>query len=84
MRQENVGTVAVEMKASRHQYVRAGTMMEVVTWVQNVRPKTFTFRHQVSDMKSGQPLYSGAVTALLLDLAARKTVELPASISASP
>ncbi|MEP1206515.1 MAG: acyl-CoA thioesterase [Rhizobiaceae bacterium] len=84
MRQENVGTVAVEMKASRHQSVRAGTMMEVVTWVQEVRPRTFTFRHQVSDMKTGQALYSGAVTALLLDLAARKTIQLPASIAATP
>ena len=77
MRQENRGSVAVEMKASRHQEVRAGTILEVVTWVEEIRSKTFTFRHQVSDMANGQPLYSGAVTALLMDMKVRKAVELP-------
>lgn len=77
LRQENRGSVAVEMKASRHNQVRAGMMLEVVTWAEQVRAKTFTFRHQVSDTRTGQPLYSGAVTALLIDLKARKAVELP-------
>ena len=77
MREHNLGTVAVEMKASRHREVRAGTLMEVVTWAEEARPKTITFRHQVSDMQGGQPLFSGAVTALLMDLEARRAVELP-------
>ena len=35
------------------------------------------FCHQVSDMQTGTALYSGAVTALLMDLTTRKAVELP-------
>ena len=77
MGQQNLGSVAVEMKASRHQVIRAGMMLEVVSWVEQVRTKTFTFRHQVNDLKTAQPLYSGAVTALLMDLKARKTVLVP-------
>ncbi len=77
LRQSNLGTVAVEMKASRHDEARVGVMLEVVTWVEEIRAKTLTFRHQVSDMATGRPLYSGAVTALLMDLKTRKAVELP-------
>ena len=77
MRERNLGTVAVEMKASRHHEVRAGALMEVVSWAEETRPKTITFRHQVSDMEGGQPLFSGAVTALLMDLKTRRAVELP-------
>ena len=77
MRDNNLGTVAVEMKASRHLFARAGTMLEVVTWLETLGNKTFSLHHQMSDMKSGEPLYSGAVTALLMDLNARKAVPLP-------
>ena len=77
MREHNLGTVAVEMKASRHQEVHAGALMEVVTWAEEARDKTITFRHQVSDMEGGQPLFSGAVTALLMNLSSRRAVTLP-------
>ncbi|NKB53060.1 MAG: hypothetical protein GKR97_12695 [Rhizobiaceae bacterium] len=77
MRQLDLGTVAVEMKASRHNEARVGTMLEVVTWVESIQAKTMTFRHQVGDLATGLPLYSGAVTALLMDLKTRKAIELP-------
>ncbi|MEP0944639.1 MAG: thioesterase family protein [Rhizobiaceae bacterium] len=77
MRDNNLGTVAVEMKASRHKHTRVGTMIEVVTWLEALGNKTFSFRHQISDMASGETLYSGAVTALLMDLTKRRAVPLP-------
>ena len=78
MRENNLGTVAVEMKATRHQDISPGMAVEVVTWPTALGRKTFSFRHQVNDVVSGAALYSGAVTALLLDLKLRKTIELPA------
>jgi acyl-CoA thioester hydrolase len=77
MNQNNKGSVAVEMKASRHNPAKTGMMIQVTTWLQQVREKTLTFRHQVDEMGSGKPLYSGAVTALLMDLKLRKAVVLP-------
>ena len=77
MHDNNLGTVAVEMKATRHGHVRVGTMLEAVTWLEALGNKTFSFRHQISDMASGEALYSGAVTALLMDLNARRAVTLP-------
>ena len=80
MHDNRLGTVAVEMKASRHKLIPVGTMLEVVSWLEAIGNKTFSFRHQVSDMESGDPLFSGAVTALLLDLDARKAVPLPSGM----
>ena len=77
MHDNGLGTVAVEMKATRHAHVRVGTMLEAVTWLEALGNKTFSFRHQISDMASGEALYSGAVTALLMDLKERRAVVLP-------
>ena len=77
MRENNLGSVAVEMKASRHKTAKVGTMIEVVTWLEALSNKTFSFRHQISDLASGETLYSGAVTALLMDLDTRRAVPLP-------
>lgn len=77
MHDNGLGTVAVEMKATRHMHVRVGTMLEAVTWLESLGNKTFSFRHQISDMASGEALYSGAVTALLMDLKERRAVVLP-------
>jgi acyl-CoA thioester hydrolase len=77
MRDNGLGTVAVEMKTSRHSPARVGTMLEVVTWLEALGNRTFSFRHQVSDMANGEALYSGAVTALLMDLKARRAAPLP-------
>lgn len=77
MHDHGLGTVAVEMKATRHAQVRVDTMLEAVTWLESISNKTFSFRHQISDMASGEALYSGAVTALLMDLKERRAVELP-------
>ena len=77
MKQNDLGTVAVEMKATRHREVQVGAILQVFSWLDRVGAKTFTFRHQVSDLRTAEPLYSGMVTALLLDLTKRKSVALP-------
>ena len=77
MRQSNLGTVAVEMKATRHAPVTSGITLETVSWPSAIGSKTFSFRHQVLDLVRSKPLYSGAVTALLMDLSARRSVALP-------
>lgn len=77
MRQCNLGTVAVEMKTTLHAPVTSGVTLETVSWPSAIGSKTFSFRHQVLDLVSSKPLYSGAVTALLMDLTARRSVTLP-------
>ena len=77
MQTQNLGSVAVEMKATRHTLPKAGMITEVVSWVDQVNEKTFSFRHQVHDRVSKNILYSGAVTALMMDMKTRKAVVLP-------
>lgn len=77
MNANNLGTVAIEMKATRHQSPHAGMLIQVVSWLEQLRDRTLTFRHQASDISTGRPLYCGAVTALLMDLDLRKATKLP-------
>ena len=77
MTEQNLGSVAVEMKITRHALPKVGMITENISWVDQVREKTFSFRHQMRDRVSGTILYSGAVTALMMDMTARKAVVLP-------
>jgi len=77
MGENNLGSAAVEMKVTRHCPVVVGTHVEITSWVEEIREKTFSFRHQVQDMKTGKALYSSAVTALMMDLEKRKAVPIP-------
>lgn len=82
MHDNNYGSAAVEMKVTRHAPVRAGMMLEIRSWIEEVRAKTFSFRHQVSNLEDDIVVYSGAVTALIMDLTARKAVLVPEQIDA--
>ncbi len=77
MQDQNLGSVAVEMKATRHALPEADMITEIISWIDQVSEKTFSFRHQVQDRISGTVLYSGAVTALMMDMTERKAVVLP-------
>ncbi len=77
MQKQNLGSVAVEMRTTRHALPKNGMITEIVSWVDQVSEKTFSFHHQVKDRISGNVLYRGAVTALMMDIAARKAVALP-------
>ena len=80
LKDNGCGSVAVEMKVTRHKPVPVGTVTQITTWLDTIFGKSFSFRHQVMDLKSGEPLYSGAVTALLMDFATRRATELPSMI----
>ena len=82
MHDNNYGSAAVEMKVTRHAQVKTGMMIQITTWLEEARSKTFSFRHQVSDMETGSVLYSGAVTALIMDLSTRKALPVPEQIAA--
>ncbi len=79
MQKQNLGSVAVEMMATRHALPKAGMITEITSWIDQVNEKTFSFRHQVHDRVSKNVLYSGAVTALMMDLTTRKAIVLPNS-----
>ncbi|MEQ9573278.1 MAG: hypothetical protein RLN95_14560, partial [Nitratireductor sp.] len=44
--------------------------------------KTFRLRHEMKRLSDGAPLVTGEVVAVVLDLATRKTVALPATLCA--
>jgi len=74
---KGLGSVAVEMKATRFQPVKCEMAVQVVTWIDQIFGRSFSFRHQVSDIETKNVLYCGAVTALLMDLTTRRAVDLP-------
>ena len=80
LQEQNLGTVAVEMKVTRHALPKVGMLLEVVTWLDEVHNKTLSFRHQVQDLKTKEIVLSSSVTALLMDLGKRKAIVLPAKI----
>ena len=77
MDEQNLGSVAVEMKVTKHNSIHAGMMLEIASWLSQTNDKTLTFRHQVSEIGSQRPLYSGGVTALLMGLDTRRAIPLP-------
>ena len=77
MQKQNLGSVAVEMKVTRHMLPKTNMITEIISWIDQINDKTFSFRHQVKDRMSGNVLYSGGVTALMMDITTRKAVVLP-------
>ena len=81
MHKKNLGSVAVEMKVTRHQPAMVSMPIQVTTWLHSVSEKSFSFRHQINDISTGEPLFSGAATALMIDIETRKLAPLPEAIT---
>ncbi len=69
------GVAVVE---SRQHYIRpvaAGTLVSIYSGVRGVSKRTASFAHMIFDTESGEPLARSEVTALLLDMSARRAGE---------
>ncbi len=71
------GRVALEMKLTRGMPIKAGTVLHVLSGITGVSEKTFTFRHHVFESASQRLVAVMDVTAIIMDLEARKAVKLP-------
>jgi len=78
--ERNMGRVAMEMKLTVLDRFRAGTPVTMITRFTGAAGKVFTFRHVISDARTGRAGVIGDVTALVMDMATRKAIALPAEI----
>ena len=79
----NRGRVAVEMNLTPMARPRAGTLFRLVTGLSAVARSTLTFRHVFCDARDGRPFATLRVTALTMDLTARKSVPFPEEMRAA-
>ncbi len=77
LEKNDYGRVAMEMKLSYGTVLKAGTPVHVVSGFTGVTRKTFSFRHHLFDSAAGRLAAVMDVSALVLDLEARKAVPLP-------
>ncbi|MCB1448560.1 MAG: acyl-ACP thioesterase [Nitratireductor sp.] len=73
----NQGRVAVEMKLTRLARSSEGRALSLVSWIGDMGEKTFSIRHQLQDMMSGEAIASGEVRCLVMDLTTRRAVPVP-------
>lgn len=75
--QHNLGRVAVEMKVTRFQPIRASDALVLVSWLAERAEKTLLIQHQLQSAVTGTALAGGLVRALMMDLETRRAVALP-------
>jgi acyl-CoA thioester hydrolase len=78
----NLGRVAVEMKITRHADTRPGDVLALYSAPVACSGKTVTLHHELVRLETGEPVASGRVVALILDLTTRRPTELPAPVVA--
>lgn len=78
----NLGRVAVEMKITRHADAKPGDVLALYSAPVACSGKTVTLHHELVKLATGEPVASGKVVALILDLTTRRPTELPASVVA--
>lgn len=80
--ERRLGRVAVEQQMTLLEPVRPGAVLRQISWVSAAAGRTVRLAHQIEDLGSGAAVARGEVTALLLDLQARRTVALPEDLAA--
>ncbi len=78
--QRNLGRAAVEMKLTHHQPAKSGDVLFLYSKAETAGGKTMKLRHELVRQTDMEPVASGEVLALILDLETRKSVELPTDI----
>jgi acyl-CoA thioester hydrolase len=76
------GSAALDYDIVYHRPIHAGQALDIRSGVLAVGEKLFHVVHHIVDAADGQPLTSIVVAALFFDLAARKSVPIPAAIRA--
>ncbi|MEX0345241.1 MAG: thioesterase family protein [Rhizobiaceae bacterium] len=78
--ERNLGRAAVEMKLTHHRPAKTGDVLFLYSKAEIAGRKTIKLRHELVRQTDMEPVASGEVLALILDLETRKSVELPADI----
>lgn len=78
-----VGGAALEYRFVYRRAPRAGDLITVRSAVKQVAARTYTFAHWLFDLSTGHALATAEVVAVMLDLQARRAIEIPAEIRTS-
>jgi len=76
------GSAALDYDIVYHRPIHAGKALDIRSGVLAVGEKLFHVVHHIVDAADGEPLTTIVVAALFFDLAARKSVPIPAAIRA--
>jgi acyl-CoA thioesterase FadM len=82
VRENGLGRIAVEAKLSHFAPARAGDALVVHSRVGPTRGKSVLLQHHLHRLPDGAPIARADVTALLIDIKTRRTVALPAALTA--
>lgn len=77
LQENNFGRVAMEMKLSVIKPAKVGSAVETVSYCHAMGEKTFTIRHQIRDVETGQVYATLQGINLIIDLEKRKAVPVP-------
>lgn len=77
-----LGSAALDYDIAYHRPLRSGTAVEIRSGMLALSDKVFHLVHYVLDSASGEVITTIVVAALFFDLAARKSVPIPAAVRA--
>lgn len=77
LRERGLGRVAVEMKITHHLPARAGEAIALYSVPRINGAKTLLLRHEIVRIADREPIASGEVVVLMLDLKTRRSQALP-------
>jgi acyl-CoA thioester hydrolase len=78
--QSSVGGAALEYRFVYRKSLRAGDLITLRSGIRQLAPKTYTFVHWMFDLSTGEAIATAEVVAIMLDLKARKAIEIPEQV----
>lgn len=76
-----LGRAIVELKITRHGGAAPGTPVRQVSWFREIGRKSIEIGHQLEDLRTGAVLSNISTITLIIDMAARKSTELPPDLA---
>lgn len=80
MRAEGIGMVAVEQRVEYRRELRAGDLITIRSWLQEVREKAVLFVHEMTNEETQEIAARTFLTGVCLDTKTRKATALPADV----
>jgi acyl-CoA thioester hydrolase len=80
LRTDGIGMVAVEQRIEYKRELLAGDLLTIHSFVQEAREKTLIFVHEMTNQETKELSARTVLTAVCIDIAARKARPLPADI----
>ena len=80
LREENIGMVAVEQRIEYKRELRAGDLLTILSWMQEVREKVVVFVHEMTNQETQELAARTVLTGVCIDLTTRRARPLPPDI----